>query len=168
MHTMGNFINFFFAMLLAIFALDDATPAIPAPSNSSMDIDFEALLDGSLGTLPALWLVSQGSLLELIDDDEMPAHELLLRDAIQSTSVVWVTVTSTTLAPFISASGSISTLTSPSPSPEKPGPSGRTPKDNGAALVTFLAGMLLPSPASDQQIPAPSPAADSMGRRWRQ
>lgn len=80
-------------------------------------VDFNTLLDGSLGYMPALWLVSHGALLELYDN-------------ISSTAKT---------AQELAVTTGITISISPQPSDTH-----RTSKESGAVLAGFIGGMLVP------------------------
>jgi hypothetical protein len=97
--------------ILTWSSLVNPTLAIPTPLSSSPHIDYNTLLDGSLGYLPSTWLVYRAALLELNEGEverRAPTGTLLSAPAESSSH-------------------------------------GRTSKENGAVMATFISGMLIPA-----------------------
>ena len=102
--------------LLVLMCFLGATVGAPRTAAQDDSIDYNALLDGSLGYMPAQWMVSQGLLAEM--------------DAANSTGTTILQGTST-------STGTIS------PSSE-PSDDNRDDKENGAVLGTLIGGLLVP------------------------
>jgi hypothetical protein len=119
----------FFPALWAFLSLLSLSTGAPTPSQASSDtaIDFNTLLDGSLGYMPALLLVSQGTLAELTADDST-----------ESSQSQGLEVRSP------SCSDGCNTTT-PYVDPASSSPSDRTGKEDGAVAGALISNLLVPA-----------------------